>query len=174
MSPPARSSLGLDAVSVRYSHFRVEIFLQLTAIPKRTSISIKIGLGICWCMIYKTAYSLRQSLAPITKTAALSTVTNRLYTLLFFSLRTFLNVTSREFLAREQCVDVIIIWNLYSTAAMNKDTGIYFYWTENNILRLYFHSSYHIVFWLSFYKTKNIWICVTRFKKSATSVPLPT
>ena len=46
----AGSSLGWDTVGERYGHFYVENFRQLTALPKFTSISIKIGLRILGCM----------------------------------------------------------------------------------------------------------------------------
>ena len=103
------SQFSWNTVSVRYTHFHVEIFWQLMSLPKCTSISIKIYLRIFGCIIYNMAYNLRQSWSPILKMATLNTVTTRLFTSLCFSLWMYLIVTSREFLVREQCVNVIII-----------------------------------------------------------------
>ena len=79
-------------------------------------------------------------------TTPLNTATTRLFTSLGFSLCMCLIVMSMTFLAREKCLNEIIIWNVYSFAPMNKATGIFVYETEYNVLRHDFHSSFHIVF----------------------------
>ena len=43
-------------------------------------------------------------------------------------------------------MNMIIICNLYSIAPMNKNADIYVDETENNVHRLEFHSSFHVVF----------------------------
>ena len=147
MSQPARPSLGWDTVGERYGHLYVENFRQLTALPKYTSISIKICLRILGCMNWKTAYSLKQFLPPIPKKATFKTATTRLFTSLCFSLCTCLIVTSCVFPAREQLVNVTIIWNkCILLLQWIIDTGIYVHGTENNILRLNFHNAFHNVF----------------------------
>ena len=139
------STFGWDNTCVRYSHFHMEIFQQLTALPKWASISLKIGLHIFGCIIYKMAYSLRQSLPPKQKTVTLNTVNTHLCTSLCCSLCMCLIVMSQEFLVREQYVIVIIIWNLYFIAPIKKKhTGIHIYETEN-FPHLNYHSSFHIV-----------------------------
>ena len=60
--------------------FYVENFRRVTALPKYTSISIKIGLYILGCTNYKTADSLKQFLPPMPKMATLKTATTRLFT----------------------------------------------------------------------------------------------
>ena len=95
-------------------------FSAVEGTAKCTSISVKIALCIFWYISYKTAYSLRQSLPPIPKMATLNTETTRLFTSLRFSLCIcWWIVTSREFLATELCMNVVIIWNLYSIGAMD-------------------------------------------------------
>ena len=119
-------------------------FRQLMALPKCTSTSIKIVLCIIRYVLYETAHSLRQSLPPMPKTVTLNTANTRLFTSMCFSLCTCLIVTSREFLAMEQCV---WMWSLFEICILLrqwiKDTGNE---TENNVLRLDFHSSFHNVF----------------------------
>ena len=112
VSQPAHPSLGWDTVGEWYGHLYLENFRRVTALPKCKSISIKIGLCILGCMNYKTAYSLKQFLPPMPKMATLKTATTRLFTSLCFQVCTCLIVTSQEFLAREQCVSVIIIYIL--------------------------------------------------------------
>ena len=101
-------SLGWDTVGEKYGHFYVENLRRVTALPKCKSISIKISLCIIGCLNYRTAYSLKQFLPPMPKMATLKTATTRLFT----SVCTCLFVTSREFLARDQCVNMIIIYIL--------------------------------------------------------------
>ena len=159
----------LSTVGVRYSHFCLEIFRQLTSLRKCTSISTKIGLCIHGCIIYKTAYNSRQSLFPIPKTSTFNTATNRLLTSLCFSLCTCLIMTSREFLVMEQCVNMIIIRNLYSIMPMNKHNRIYVYETENNDLRFSQFLS-HCVSDCGFYKIIKCLNSRNAFKKNK---PLP-
>ena len=47
---PARPSLGWDIVGVKHGHFHLQIFQQLTAVPKCTSILVKICLCILNCI----------------------------------------------------------------------------------------------------------------------------
>ena len=111
---------------------RAETFRQLTALPKCTSISTKSCLRILGCIIYKTIYSLRQSLPPIPQTATLNTGTTHLLSL----------------------------WSLFEICNLlcqwTKNTGAYVYETENNFHRLDFTVHFTLSFWLwlSFYKTK--------------------
>ena len=63
-------------------------------------------------------------------------------------------VTSQEFLLREQCVNVIIIWNLYSNVPMNtKILGYMFIKLKTMFSDIIFTVPLTLSFWLSFYKT---------------------
>ena len=55
-------------------------------------------------------------------------------------------VTSRKFLTMGQCMTGIVVWNVYSIVPIDKNTGIYEYETETNVLQLDFHSFFHAVF----------------------------
>ena len=121
-------------------------FRQFTALLKYTSISTKFGLRILGYIVEKkTAFSFIQSTPRILELVISNTVTNRLFTLLCFSLCTRLFVTSREFIEREQFVNRIIIWILNSIATMdNISIYQYHYETEKTVsdLIIYqFHNS---------------------------------
>ena len=113
VSQPACPSLGWDTIGVRYSHFHTESIWQLTALPKCSPISIKNGLRIFGCIIYKTVYRLTISTTNTKTTTKHSDLPS--ISPLCFSLCICLIVTSREFLVREQYAKVVIIWNLWYT-----------------------------------------------------------
>ena len=147
---PARPSLGWDIVGERYGQFYVENFRRVTGLPKCKSISIKIGICILGCMIYKTAYSLKQFLPPM---LTMATLKHRLPVYL----HRCASRCARVWLWRHGSSlrgGSVSVWSLftfwYSIVPMHKNTGICIYVTENTILWLYFHSCLN---WLSFHKT---------------------
>ena len=101
-------------VSVKYSHFLMKFFWQLTAASKCTSISIEIAHHILGCIIFKMAYSscsLRQSLPPVLRTSSEnSNLKHSDYPSIYIAVL----LAVQEFLAREHCVNVITIniWKL--------------------------------------------------------------
>ena len=91
-------------------------------------------------------------------------MTTRLFTSPCFLLATRFAVKSQGFLSREQFVNVISIWILYSTATMNKNIEINVCETEDNIIWFnnipisQFHNVFLVIVLLS------IWICLARFQ----------
>ena len=124
-----------------------------------------------WVVIYKAAYSLRQTLTPIPNTATSNIVTILQFTLLCFSQCTCIIVTLQKFLAREQCMIKIVIYFFYIVAPMN---GIFVCETENNALELNFHNFVHnvspTIFLLDYKAFKFAW-CVLKNKPLLSHYP---
>ena len=173
VSQPARPSLGWDTVGERYGHFYMENFRRMTAPPKWRSISIKIDLCILGYMNYNTAYSLKQFIPPMPKRVTLKTVTTRLFTSLCFSVCTCLIVTSREFLAREQCVNVIIIYILvFYCANAQKYWDMHLWNWKQPSLTIFSQFLTRCLNWLSFHKTIKYSNSRYTFWKTSHSLPI--
>ena len=173
VSQPARPSLGWDTVGERYGHFYVENFRRMTALPKWRSISIKIYLCILGYKNYKAAYSLKQFVPPMPKRATLKTATTGLFTSLCFSVCTCLIVTSREFLAREQCLNVIIIYILvFYCANAQKYWDMHLCNWKQHSLTIFSQFLTCCLNWLSFHKTIKYSNSRHTFWKISHSIPI--
>ena len=169
MSQPIRFLLSRDTVCVRYSNFHAELFQQLTAQSKCALISIKFGFHIVVCI--KAAYSLKQSLPPVQKMTTLNMVTTFLFTSLWLSLCTCFIGMSQEFFAREYCVNVIIVWNLYSVETTTKTYQDIYLLNRMQCSGFNFHDSYLNIFLiiiLEDYKGFEFACCILKNK------PLPS
>ena len=146
-SRPAPPSLGWNTVGVRYSHFRVEIFRQLTALSKCASISI-----IKNYPPYSWMHSLQNGIQC--KTIPTSNTENY-----YFKHSDYLSIYIVVLLAEHvfDCDITEVTCNgavcecdhhlkfvFYCTN--DKNIGIYVDETENNVHWLEFHSSFHVVF----------------------------
>ena len=68
---------------------------------------------------------------------------NSNYPSIYIAVLLAVHVVDGDFPVREQCVNIIILWILYSAVTMkDNNRNIYVYGNENNSLRLYFHDSF--------------------------------